>query len=92
MLNQKPYYTWQMVEKRRPIWSSLDVSFSSPTTVDKEPFLCTLKKLYNLYSGFTHYRNYRAGFLFLYVQSDEDTFPKVNKVSKTEALTFNIFD
>ena len=49
-----------MVEKRRPIWSSLDVSFSSPTTVDKEPFLCTLKKLYNLYSGFTHYRNYRA--------------------------------
>ena len=26
-----------MVEKRRPIWSSLDVSFSSPTTVDKEP-------------------------------------------------------
>ncbi len=23
-------------------------------------FLCTLKKLYNLYSGFTHYRNYRA--------------------------------
>ena len=32
------------------------------------------------------------GFLFLYVQSDEDRFPKVNKVSKTEALTFNIFD
>ncbi|WP_288563130.1 hypothetical protein, partial [uncultured Streptococcus sp.] len=25
-------------------------------------FLCTLKKLYNLYSGFTHYRNYRAGY------------------------------
>ncbi|MCB5035761.1 hypothetical protein [Streptococcus mutans] len=23
-------------------------------------FLCTLKKLYNLYSGFTHYRDYRA--------------------------------
>ena len=22
--------------------------------------MCTLKKLYNLYSGFTHYRNYRA--------------------------------
>ena len=26
------------------------------------------------------------GFLFLYVQSDENTLPKVNKVSKTEAL------
>ena len=25
------------------------------------------------------------GFLFLYVQSDENTLPKVNKVSKTEA-------
>ena len=25
--------------------------------------MCTLKKLYNLYSGFTHYRNYRASFL-----------------------------
>ncbi|CAD0147521.1 protein of unknown function [Streptococcus thermophilus] len=22
--------------------------------------MCTLKKLYNPYSGFTHYRNYRA--------------------------------
>ena len=32
------------------------------------------------------------GFLFLYVQSDENTLPKVNKVSKTEAQTFNIFD
>ena len=32
------------------------------------------------------------GLLFFYVQSDEDTFPKVNKVSKTEAQTFNIFD
>ncbi|MGZ1039973.1 hypothetical protein ACXOUB_07950, partial [Streptococcus thermophilus] len=27
--------------------------------------LCTLKKLYNPYSSFTHYRNYRA-FLFCY--------------------------
>ena len=32
------------------------------------------------------------GFLFLYVQSDEDTFLKVDEVSKTEALTFNIYD
>ena len=28
----------------------------------------------------------------LYVQSDEDTLPKVDEVSKTEAQTFNIFD
>ena len=27
------------IKKRRPIRSSLDVSFSSPTTVDKEPLL-----------------------------------------------------
>ena len=32
------------------------------------------------------------GFLFLYVQSDEDTLPKVNKVSKTEAQAFYVFD
>ena len=32
------------------------------------------------------------GLLFLYIQSDENTLPKVNKVSKTEAQTFNIFD
>ena len=32
------------------------------------------------------------GFLFFYVQSDEDTFLKVDEVSKTEAQTFNIFD
>ena len=32
------------------------------------------------------------GLLFFYVQSDENTLPKVNKVSKTEAQTFNIFD
>lgn len=32
------------------------------------------------------------GFLFLYVQSDEDTLLKVDKVSKTEAQTFDIFD
>ena len=32
------------------------------------------------------------GFLFLYVQSDENTLPKVDKIFKTEAQTFNIFD
>ncbi len=32
------------------------------------------------------------GFLFLYVQSDENTLPKVNKVSKTEAQAFDVFD
>ena len=32
------------------------------------------------------------GFLFLYVQSDENTLPKVNKVSKTEAQMFDVFD
>ena len=32
------------------------------------------------------------GLLFLYVQSDENTLPKVNKVSKTEAQTFDAFD
>ena len=32
------------------------------------------------------------GFLFLYVQSDEDTLPKVDKVSKPEAQTFDVFD
>ena len=32
------------------------------------------------------------GFLFLYVQSDEDTFLKVNKVSKTEAQPFDVFN
>ena len=30
-------------------------------------------------------REDRIGLLFLYVQSDEDTLPKVNKVSKTES-------
>ncbi len=30
-------------------------------------------------------REDQIGFLFLYVQSDENTLPKVNKVSKTEA-------
>ena len=37
-------------------------------------------------------REDRIGLLFLYVQSDENTFPKVDKISKTEAQTFNIFD
>ena len=32
------------------------------------------------------------GPLFMYVQSDEDTLLKVDKISKTEAQTFNIFD
>ena len=33
------------IKKRRPIRSSLDVSFSSPTTVDKESFFVRLPKL-----------------------------------------------
>ena len=37
-------------------------------------------------------REDRIGLLFLYIQSDENTFPKVDKISKTEAQTFNIFD
>ena len=32
------------------------------------------------------------GFLFLYVQNDEDTFLKVDEVSKTEAQPFDVFD
>ena len=32
------------------------------------------------------------GFLFLYVQSDENTLPKVDKVSKTEAQPFDVFN
>ncbi|MDU6562152.1 MAG: hypothetical protein E6523_04775, partial [Streptococcus sp.] len=32
------------------------------------------------------------GLLFFYVQSDEDTFLKVDEVSKTEAQMFNIVD
>ena len=32
------------------------------------------------------------GFLFLYVQSDENTFLKVDEVSKTEAQPFDVFD
>ena len=37
-------------------------------------------------------REDRIGFLFLYVQSDENTFLKVDEVSKTEAQAFNVFD
>ena len=37
-------------------------------------------------------REGQIGLLFLYVQSDENTLPKVDKISKTEAQTFNIFD
>ena len=32
------------------------------------------------------------GFLFLYVQSDEDTLPKVDEVSKTKAQPFDVFN
>ena len=34
----------------------------------------------------------RIGPLFMYVQSDEDTFLKVNEVSKTESQAFDVFD
>ncbi|AOD26236.1 CpsL protein [Streptococcus thermophilus MTH17CL396] len=37
-------------------------------------------------------REDQIGLLFLYVKSDENMLPKVNKISKTEAQTFNIFD
>lgn len=32
------------------------------------------------------------GLLYFYVQSDENTLPKVNKVSRTETQTFDVFD
>ena len=32
------------------------------------------------------------GLLFFYVQNDEDTFLKVDEVSKTEAQPFDVFD
>ena len=37
-------------------------------------------------------REDRIGFLFLYVQSDENTFLKVDEVSKTEAQPFDVFN
>ena len=37
-------------------------------------------------------REGRIGPLFMNVQSDEDTLLKVDKVSKTEAQTFDVFD
>ena len=37
-------------------------------------------------------REDRVGPFFMYVQCDEDTLLKVDKVSKTEAQTFDIFD
>ena len=37
-------------------------------------------------------REDRIGPLFMYVQCDEDTILKVDKVSKTEAQTFDVFD
>ena len=37
-------------------------------------------------------REGRIGPLFMNVQSDEDTLLKVDKVSKTEAQTFDVFN
>ena len=37
-------------------------------------------------------REDRIGPLFMYVQSDEDSFLKVDEVSKTEAQAFNVFN
>ena len=37
-------------------------------------------------------REDQIGLLFLYVQSDENTLPKVGKIPKTEDQTFNVFD
>ena len=37
-------------------------------------------------------REDRIGPLFMYVQCDEDTFLKVDEVSKTEAQAFDVFD
>ena len=37
-------------------------------------------------------REDRIGPLFMYVQSDEDTFLKVDEVSKTEAQPFDVFN
>ena len=37
-------------------------------------------------------REDQIGLLFFYVQSDEDTFLKVDEVSKTEAQSFDIFN
>ena len=37
-------------------------------------------------------REDRIGPFFMYVQCDEDTLLKVDKVSKTEAQTFDVFD
>ena len=38
------------------------------------------------------FREDQIGLLFLYVQSDENTLPKVGKIPKTEDQTFNVFD
>ena len=37
-------------------------------------------------------REDRVGPFFMYVQCDEDTILKVDKVSKTEAHAFDVFD
>ena len=49
------------------------------------PSLCYLNCRDYFFSGLL------SGPLFLYVQSDENTLPKVNKVSKTEAQPFDVF-
>ncbi len=56
-------------------------------------FFYTKKGLHNLYSGFTHYRNYRACCsCFFDVQSGVNAFFKVVKVPITKSVVFNIFD
>ena len=37
-------------------------------------------------------REDRIGPLFMYVQSDENTLPKVDRVSKTKSYRFDVFD
>ena len=37
-------------------------------------------------------REDQIGFLFLYVQSDENTLPKVDGVSKIKSYRFDVFD
>ena len=37
-------------------------------------------------------REDQIGLLFLYIQSDENTLPKVDKIFKTEAQPFDVFN
>ena len=37
-------------------------------------------------------REDQIGLLFLYIQSDENTLPKVDRVSKTKSYRFDVFD